>query len=430
MHGESSGLFALPSPNETSTHPPCRSPGAHRGFILPLEASGVGPALHRSLQGVTARPAAGARPEKFQRGDCERPARTSRAGTPGARSHRVSRNGFSALDERRRCLQAFLDAPVRAQFASASNETVGPSIPTSRLASLGLLFLRAAGSLLPGGLALLGGGSSRRPLGRLALFGRRGGRRLGAGGLLRLLAQARLQSLHQVDDLPLGGLGGCDRYCLPLGFAVDDLLYPLSIFVLVFLGLEGIGRQLPNELHRQLQLRLSYVRVPDRHVGEGANLVRVAQLLHHQPVLERPNEHQGLAAARGVLGDRALLGLPHRLAQEPKRPLAALFGAEVVSALEVQRIHLFGGNELSDLDCLRGGILERLQLVLVEDDVLILGELVALYHVVPRNRLVILRADVLLLQARVALFVQEVERDSNARLVGGVKLDGNRDEAE
>src|SRR5215472_341158 len=67
MHGESSGLFALPSPNETSTHPPCRSPGANEGSVLPpgSGSSPLGPALGASLNVLLGPEALGVR-EKSQ----------------------------------------------------------------------------------------------------------------------------------------------------------------------------------------------------------------------------------------------------------------------------------------------------------------------------------------------------------------------------
>jgi hypothetical protein len=113
------------------------------------------------------------------------------------------------------------------------------------------------------------------------------------------------------------------------------------------------------------------------------------------------------------------------------RLLAALVGREVVGLVEVDGIHLVERDELGDVHGLRGLLLERLELVGGEGDVLVLGELVALDHVVARDDHLLLRADVLLLEARAALLVQEVERDPRrGDLRGGKQLHRDRDEPE
>src|SRR5207253_2614357 len=62
-----------------------------------------------------------------------------------------------------------------------------------------------------------------------------------------------------------------------------------------------------------------------------------------------------------------------------------------------------------------GLALQRLELVVGDAHVLVLGELVALHEAAPLDRLVARRTERLLLDARAALGVQQVERDVAAR---------------
>jgi hypothetical protein len=86
-------------------------------------------------------------------------------------------------------------------------------------------------------------------------------------------------------------------------------------------------------------------------------------------------------------------------------------GTQEIGPVEVEGVDLRGGHELHDLDRLGGFLGKRLELVLGERDVLVLGELVALDHLIAGHDVAVLGADVLLLQLRPALAVQEVEAD-------------------
>ena len=70
-------------------------------------------------------------------------------------------------------------------------------------------------------------------------------------------------------------------------------------------------------------------------------------------------------------------GLAHRLEDQPVRVLVVA-RADVVGLLEEDRVDLGGVDELGQLDDLAAVARRGLDLVLVEDDVLALGELVAL----------------------------------------------------
>ncbi len=96
------------------------------------------------------------------------------------------------------------------------------------------------------------------------------------------------------------------------------------------------------------------------------------------------------------------LRLAQRLGEQRVGLGAALVGREVVGLVEVHRIDRRERHELGDVGHVRAGFLHRLQLLGREDHVLVLGEFVALDHVLARDRDLFLDAEVLLLQARAA----------------------------
>src|SRR5487761_54712 len=130
------------------------------------------------------------------------------------------------------------------------------------------------------------------------------------------------------------------------------------------------------------------------------------------------------------MADRAALGLLERLREERIGFRAALVGREIVSLVEVDRIDRLDGDELRDVDRVGAGLLHGLDLRRLEGDVLVLGELVTLHHVVALDDGAVLETDVLLPEARAAPFVQQVEGDRVPRLRRAVELDGYRDEPE
>src|SRR6266550_2285159 len=226
--------------------------------------------------------------------------------------------------------------------------------------------------------------------------------------------EARLERCHQVDDLRLRRLGRL----------LGDLL------ALVLAGFEGFRRRLLHQLHGELQLRFLDLDLRDRHVGDRADFIGVAQLLHDEPVRLGPHRDEVLLAARRVLPHRHALRLLEGLRQQPIGAVPALVGAEEVRFLDDLPVHLLLGYELRDLDRVGGLLFERLQLLRLEDHVLPLRELVALHHLVLFDLVAVLGADVLLLQTRAVLLVQPIEADRGRRLAGGEHLDRHGNEAE
>ena len=268
----------------------------------------------------------------------------------------------------------------------------------------------------------------------LALGGGRGLRLVrGLPGWLapRVLAgEAGLQGLHQVDDLGPRLFGGLFGDLVALDLALDRGEDPLAHVVLVGRGVERVCDTLLDDLQRQLQLRRLDLSVAERDLAHRTHLVGVTQLLHDQAAVDRPQQHEVLLAARGVLGQGRPAALLERPGQQAVGPISALVRPQVVALLEVDRIDLLGGQELGDLDGLGGLLLQSLELFVAEQHVLPLGELVTLDDVGALDHLAVLGADVLLLEPRPALLVQHVEMDPGRRLTGRVDFgrDGHQPE--
>ena len=132
-------------------------------------------------------------------------------------------------------------------------------------------------------------------------------------------------------------------------------------------------------LLREAELRRRGLRqLADRHLAPRLDLVGVAQLVHREAVLERAHHHDVLLAARRVRRDADELRVLERVAQQAIRTLAALAGAEVVSALDEDRIDRGRRHELADRELVGRDRLERLELVFRQLDEVALRELEAL----------------------------------------------------
>ena len=231
----------------------------------------------------------------------------------------------------------------------------------------------------------------------------------GRGLRLRLLGQARLQGLHQIDDLAPAGLRGHDGDVLPFDLLLDQAEDSLLDVILVGLGLEGIhGALIDEELGEVELLRADLGRL-ERHLGKGPDLVGIEQLLHDDAALEGTEHDEVHLAAGGIAGQGDPLGLLHDLREKGVRLGSALVGPDVVRPIEVDGVHLRDRNELDDLDGLGRLLLERLELLGSEGDVAVLRELEALDHLVAGHDLAVLGADVLLLQPGAVLRVEHVE---------------------
>ena len=124
-----------------------------------------------------------------------------------------------------------------------------------------------------------------------------------------------------------------------------------------------------------------------------------------------PQHDDVLAIVHGDLGQRVELRFAQRLEEQRVRLLAALVGRHVIRAFQVDRVHLVGLHEFQDLHHPGGLGRDLLDVLVVDDDVVVLLVLVALHQFAAGDRFVFRLADGDLLDARVVVFVQQVEAD-------------------
>src|SRR6202049_5114060 len=249
-------------------------------------------------------------------------------------------------------------------------------------------------------------------------------------GLFALL-QARAQRLHEIDDLALALWGGFrHRDFLALDLLLNRRLDARAHLVLVGVGIEFLGCLLIDELLRELQFRRLHVRLRDLYFARATYIGRVVQLLHGEHVADRTQDHDVALAACGPVADATTPRLLERFGEQCVGLGGALVGSEVVGLVVVNRIDRLDGHELGDLHRVRADFFQCLDLLGRELHVLILGELVALHHLLAFHDHAFLLAYVLLLQARAVGLVQQVEGDGVRRLSRGVELHRYGDQPE
>jgi hypothetical protein len=96
----------------------------------------------------------------------------------------------------------------------------------------------------------------------------------------------------------------------------------------------------------------------------------------------------------------------------------------VIGRVPVEPVDRLARDELLDVDDTRRFELHRFEVLLVEDDVLVLGDLVALHQIAARNLFAGAGVDGLHFDAVVSLRIDEVEADG-LRLAGR-RIEGNR----
>src|SRR5713101_275482 len=268
------------------------------------------------------------------------------------------------------------------------------------------------------------------PLGWLRLFDCPFGGLTPGGRRGAFLGEARLQRVHQIDDLGLRRFLRLGGDLLAVHLLLDGGEDAVPHLIVILLGVELVRGRLLDQLLGQRELGRLYGHLRNRDVFRAPDLVGVVQLLHRQHTVNRTDQHQVLLAPGGILAHGRAPGFLQRLGEELVGSLAALVRTEIIGPVEVDPVHLRERHELSDVDGFGGLLVQGLELLWREEHVLALGELVALGHVVPLDDLVVLGTDVLLLEAGAALLVQQVEAPRGGRLARGKEGDGDRDEPE
>ncbi len=270
---------------------------------------------------------------------------------------------------------------------------------------------------------------------------RLGGLRLRLGGRLDLPVALRgpggvdagLEHRHEVDELAAGrrrlGLG--DLASLDLG--LDDLLEGGPVLVAVLGRVERAGHR-RDELLGHLPLGGLDLDLLDRDVElvGRPDLVRPVERLEDHDVAVRLQRGERLAVLDHDLADRGEPLLGEDLAEQRVGLPADGLGLDVVGLLEEPRRLVLGRrrrHELLDLDRADGLERDAGQVLVGDDDVLVLGVLVALDRVAARDDLVVVRAVDLHLDPVQAALVEHVERDP-PRLGREVEPHGDRHQAE
>ena len=217
---------------------------------------------------------------------------------------------------------------------------------------------------------------------------------------------------------------------MTLDLLVDRRLDALAQLVLERRGLEALGGLLLDELARELELGGLHLGLRDLELARRAHFGRKVQLLHREHIADRTQHHEVGLAARRPVAHRAALGLLERLGEQCIGLGRALVGRQIVGLVEVHRVDRLDRHELADIHRVRPGLLERLDLLGREGHVLVLGELVALHHVVALDDRAVLHTNVLLLEARAAGLVQQIEGEADWRIASPIELHRDGDQPE
>src|SRR5215211_547117 len=249
-----------------------------------------------------------------------------------------------------------------------------------------------------------------------------------ARGMSGPALQARLERVEEVRGL-LERLRLDAFDLLALRLPVDQVEHGLAVGVLVLLGVEP-GVKGVDQLLGDLRLLLAGPLAGDRDVELAGvdDLVVEAHRVEGEHAVERAHRGEVLAIVEGEAADADPLGLLERLAEHPVR-LPVVTAADVVGLVEEDRIDLVLGREVLELDHLAARAGGDLDLVLLEDDVLVLGHLEALDHLLVGHLLALLRADAAVLDAGAVAHVDLMEADG-LRLRRRVELDRHVREAE
>ena len=201
---------------------------------------------------------------------------------------------------------------------------------------------------------------------------------------------ARSASMRSMTCAPPSGASAADGDLLALDLLLHRRLDARAHVVGVRGRVELVGGLLLDQLLRELQLHVLDVGLGNVDVLDRPHLGGVEELLHDERVAvavrDRADHHDVLLAARGPAADRAAVGLAQRLREQRVRLRPALVGREVVGLVEEYRVDGLDRHEFRDVRGVGAGLLQRLQLLGREHHVLVLRELVALDHVLARDR--------------------------------------------
>src|SRR5437660_4370614 len=254
-----------------------------------------------------------------------------------------------------------------------------------------------------------------------------GGGLLAPGALLLGLLDRLPQRFHEVHDLGrLRSLGGFDDLALHLG--LHDLHDRLAVVVLVAAGVEVVGEALDQGLGHLELLRVDlHLALQPFEAFHRANLVGPVQRVHDQALAVGVQGGEVLLVAQRDLGDRHPAGRLERLAEQLIGLLSQLFRLDVVGAVVVEAwFDVIHRDELLDVDGVRGGQREVVQVLVVDEDIPVFADLVAALDLAVLDLVVPLGAPALVRDGGVVLRAELPERDLGGRLGRVVETDRYR----
>ena len=219
-----------------------------------------------------------------------------------------------------------------------------------------------------------------------------------------------------------------DRHALLLG--ADQLDQGILVAVLELLRLE-LARHLGDYVLCELEHLPGQIDIRD--LGEipirRMHLVGEMQAGRHDPLAARLELQHALAPEQDGAGEPDHLFGAHGLADHREGLLAdAVRGREVIGRIEIESVDLGAGHEPLDVDGVVAVHLHGLELVVLEHDVLALGDLVALRLALGLDRLAGLLVDELAPHAISRLAIEGAKGNPLRGRRGRIEGDRARDE--
>ena len=176
-----------------------------------------------------------------------------------------------------------------------------------------------------------------------------------------------------------------------------------------------VGAHVLDEHHRHVELFLGDARASARgcQFGRRTDLIGPVQRVEDQALLMERQATEVLAIAQRDLADGDGAGLLERLAEQRIRLDADRLRLQVVRALQVDaRFDLRIRAELDDLDRVRRGQGDVVEIRVGHDHVLVLADLIAAQSLAPADLSILFRAPAFVAHGRVVVGAEQPERNT------------------
>src|ERR1700693_2370169 len=217
---------------------------------------------------------------------------------------------------------------------------------------------------------------------RLSSSRRRRSLRLGRGCRFLLafhLGEALLQGGHQIHHRSqLLRFFYCGHFST-LELGLNQLLQVFLEVVFILLRIPFIRQRL-DQLVRHFNFSLFQLHIGRTKSFHLADFFLVIHRVQHQSAFVRPQEYRGLTVVHRDLGNSHVFAFFQGLRQQCIGTPSRLFRHHVIGRLEIDRLHFARLHEFQNLHRLGGLRLDFFDLLRLNDDVLVLAKLVALYN--------------------------------------------------